>query len=819
MKNRAKFIFSIMLLLLHALGATGALAETLKLEWGRVLKPQFFFPGLLLLCALGVLFWLPCRWKRLFLRGGILFSVYAAALFICRRDFLNSLGWAMDAAVERINERYAIRMIWSWTLEENVARMPGHATLSVLAVLVPYVLLLSYGVMRQHLLATLLADGVWFAAACGMDSFPGYGWFLPCVVSIAGQMLLRTYRDNAGAGVCAAILGIGVLGGIMLPVYFFLLPRMDESYEQALEARVELSRRVNEEWIPRIQETFSSLGFGHSADVTGSLDRPRGTILTGREVYRVTLVQKPRSAVYLRGFVGVEYEGNEWKADPDSALTRYYKEQGWELPESGRELVNLTYNALVYSRGTARVEELAEAGSYSLYPYGAELGEEYQVHFDGTAERAGQVSEYAYRALDGGLKRQLTEEQAEEERRYRQYVYDRFCDYPAERLPELTAFMEWAEFGGDSVYDCLTQVFTFLRGQAIYELEAASTPRGDDFVEYFLFESQEGYCAHFASAAVLMLRYLGVPARYATGYSLSAGTFSRDETGAYTAVATDKQAHAWAEVYLDGIGWIPVEMTPGAAAFTTDPSLNQLKLAGELSEAGGQGNREPEAWRQESTQTPDQEEMPEAEETMSSESELAQEPVKSKQDKGQESDKERESDREQGTASRPVSGEPGAEEEDAAGNSREKIERPGRGMHFSPAGRAALLAILAACGLACLYLGAAAGLGRLRRRRFERADSRERVFLLHRNLRRLLRLSGHEERLDSADPETQTFQSILEKSGFGEKKPSEAEVHRAAVFCCGMAREEYEGLFFGKRPLFRWLDACSWESLKRMEIL
>lgn len=81
-------------------------------------------------------------------------------------------------------------------------------------------------------------------------------------------------------------------------------------------------------------------------------------------------------------------------------------------------------------------------------------------------------------------------------------------------------------------------------------------PAGEDFVGYFLTESRRGYCMHFASAAVLMLRTLGVPARYA---SRLCGRHVAGET----VEVPDYNAHAWAEVYCDGYGWQPVEVTPG----------------------------------------------------------------------------------------------------------------------------------------------------------------------------------------------------------------------------------------------------------------
>ena len=61
-----------------------------------------------------------------------------------------------------------------------------------------------------------------------------------------------------------------------------------------------------------------------------------------------------------------------------------------------------------------------------------------------------------------------------------------------------------------------------------------------------------------------MYRLYGIPARYAAGYAVSPEEFSPQEDGSFRAVLTDGQAHAWAEIYVDEVGWIPVEMTPPA---------------------------------------------------------------------------------------------------------------------------------------------------------------------------------------------------------------------------------------------------------------
>ena len=84
----------------------------------------------------------------------------------------------------------------------------------------------------------------------------------------------------------------------------------------------------------------------------------------------------------------------------------------------------------------------------------------------------------------------------------------------------------------------------------------------NDFLKYTLEQSKKGYSVHYATAAALMLRYFGVPARYVEGYFISAEEASK-YSSMETVELTEAHAHAWTEYYLDGIGWIPFEVTPG----------------------------------------------------------------------------------------------------------------------------------------------------------------------------------------------------------------------------------------------------------------
>lgn len=78
----------------------------------------------------------------------------------------------------------------------------------------------------------------------------------------------------------------------------------------------------------------------------------------------------------------------------------------------------------------------------------------------------------------------------------------------------------------------------------------------ESFLDYFLLESRQGYCTYFATAFVLLARAEGIPARYVQGYCVP--TQGTEEINVYS-----NMAHAWPEIYIAGVGWIPFEPTPG----------------------------------------------------------------------------------------------------------------------------------------------------------------------------------------------------------------------------------------------------------------
>lgn len=140
------------------------------------------------------------------------------------------------------------------------------------------------------------------------------------------------------------------------------------------------------------------------------------------------------------------------------------------------------------------------------------------------------------------------------------------------------------ELGDPLTNDQIVQsVIDYYQENFPYTIQPGKTPYKQDFVNDFLINKKKGYCSHYASAAVLIYRYLGIPARYVEGYAVDLeqvyngeivtgekyedyykGYTELGETALVSINVTDADAHAWVEIFDYRYGWIPVEVTPFA---------------------------------------------------------------------------------------------------------------------------------------------------------------------------------------------------------------------------------------------------------------
>ena len=310
---------------------------------------------------------------------------------------------------------------------------------------------------------------------------------------------------------------------------------------------------------------------------------------TYEEVLELTMNKVPANSVYLRGTHWGNYKNSTW--EPETELGNICRQQGYNEQMVADRVLTVPVTASFCTEDNLveyTIRYPKEVPAVPCYPYGLwSKGENIpmpavsqEVYISqGVATNASVREDEAFYAWYNDYAKeyylQVDDGLAEIKRLARVYKADiRFqqalnaITYRSENTGELNlARWKLAELIAEE-----------LQADSNYSLKPGDIMLGEDPVEGFLKNGKEGYCVHFASAGVLLLRELQVPARYVTGYlAKCSGMESRGQ--GYGVSVLDADAHAWLEIYLEDYGWIPVEMTPGygSAADISEEKLQELQ--------------------------------------------------------------------------------------------------------------------------------------------------------------------------------------------------------------------------------------------------
>ena len=305
-----------------------------------------------------------------------------------------------------------------------------------------------------------------------------------------------------------------------------------------------------------------------------------------KTVLTVTCESAVEGKLYLRDTFADNYWRGYWTCN-SKPLEKAAKAVDVDLNGVWEELADLLYQrTLQTGQSTAEYSVVCEQfGTDRMYlPYGAHWEEEgeFSLNEQGMAEKNRLFASRSFQApltndFDGsfgyvmyGFSSESTFPKSGSQALswYGTYLRDHvetLTDQPTAKqiASQIPMNISYAS-GNRRRYAYAQAVANYLKKQYSYSMDLEELPSGTDAIEYFLSEGRKGYCMHFASAGVAILRHLGVPSRYASGYVIPKNGFTKTEDG-YVAEVLDSQAHAWVEIYLDYIGWVPVEMTPGYA--------------------------------------------------------------------------------------------------------------------------------------------------------------------------------------------------------------------------------------------------------------
>ena len=253
----------------------------------------------------------------------------------------------------------------------------------------------------------------------------------------------------------------------------------------------------------------------------------------------------PRT-LYLRARAYDGYSGMRWYAS-ETVSRQDFEDLGWNAgPETASALEGLTvetiyaldYRFLTYSPSYADVQAMQ-----SLYLPNDEKLKTYTVNRTDPEEGPGPASQ----------------------------PHQVFGELPEETLEQALAYLRfhYPNWTQDDVPTRAEKVCQILAQEKTYDLSATMPADTSDFAITFLTQQEKGYCVHFATSAAVLLRAMGIPSRYVTGYIVTL-------EGPERQAVTGKQSHAWVEYFDSAKGWTQLEPTPEAEAGSTPEPTEPL---------------------------------------------------------------------------------------------------------------------------------------------------------------------------------------------------------------------------------------------------
>lgn len=313
--------------------------------------------------------------------------------------------------------------------------------------------------------------------------------------------------------------------------------------------------------------------------------------------------------MYLKGYVAGDYKDNSWEeTDPGDALDDYSDGINDYIQDIGfNKLSNIAkYEALEYSPSEFSVNIKGASKKYAYAPYftsyssdeneGGDKCKPTTEGYVGLRARKYLMKYYNISKNPMVLIDENTDSnsslimladtvranaflETESELGYYEYVINKYLDVTEsdgldKAYKEInTNYIQRDDYQAEysqgyadyrSYYNIISSITKYFDDNFKYTLDPGKTPSGEDFIDYFLSTQKKGYCSYYATAGVMLLRKYGIPARYVEGYIVHPNQLKdHNDNGMNEIDVLDKNAHAWAEIYIRELGWVPIEFTPG----------------------------------------------------------------------------------------------------------------------------------------------------------------------------------------------------------------------------------------------------------------
>ncbi|MGE5223036.1 MAG: DUF4129 domain-containing transglutaminase family protein [Omnitrophica WOR_2 bacterium] len=394
---------------------------------------------------------------------------------------------------------------------------------------------------------------------------------------------------------------------LLVVVVLTLLAWTMPALAQSLPAASDVWQVVRRPWInlqARFSSAFSSLrsSVGVVGDYYGDVfSLSRGNSLSNSPVFTVDAPPRPTGVrFYWQAFVYNDYLDGQWKnslnnnqvfqpGKPSLAFPKYPARQESTFTIKPLISIGTLYvpTQPVWVNRTVRIY-------YGAIPDGTADVVSIQAQPIVNANQTYQVVSSLSTVTEAQLRKAGTD--------YPQWVSQNYLQLPADITPRTRQLAQQLANGSNNPYDIATAVTNYLRTYK-YSDVVTSPPSNQEVIDWWLFDYKQGFCQYYATAEIVLLRSLGIPARMAVGYAQGEYTpkpinpnnipdpeLFRDNGGTYT--VRQKDSHAWPEVYFPGLGWIEFEPTASQDAVIR-PSGDTNTLTGSANQSDNPGDRGP----------------------------------------------------------------------------------------------------------------------------------------------------------------------------------------------------------------------------------
>ena len=439
-----------------------------------------------------------------------------------------------EALIYQISEFYDSGYGWG-LFEGSGHQLKGQDVTGGLALIgVSVALVVSWVVCcRKWSVFAILAGLLPLAACCVVtDTVPdvGYLWLL---LAGFGLLLLtqNVRRRSAGDGMrLTALLLVPVM--LASTILFALNPEEDYELQANNWQQTVLS------WLKDLPIVVQDPDGNFKVSIDGTISSQVNLLNVGPKAKLrnpvMDVVSDRSEKLYLRGQVFDTYDGVSWSISEVST--------GKDLYWPSQDLV---------SGGTVTVETILKH-SFLYAPYYPAQGQWGNGLVDGTLENEERIKTYSFQRMvlrENGVHGTINLSNS---------LVQQCMQLPRDTYTEAKKIVDRLISGGRYTYSEEIQIICdYVEGSAEYSLKTGRMPSEEsDFALWFLEESDTGYCVHFATAATVLLRAAGIPARYVTGYTMDVNAGVRET------ITADK-AHAWVE-YLDRERgcWMILDPTP-----------------------------------------------------------------------------------------------------------------------------------------------------------------------------------------------------------------------------------------------------------------